>query len=162
MISICTYGCKGVEYTHRGVYLACMANIIESGLNIQSPLAKERAKCVVTYIVPEAPTNLFTNRHRSFWQISLHTPLLPCHRLDSILVCCSCERVPWLFLFPFCDWVHLLNDSICIERIIPFARLTTLTSGIFSSLRALLTSMPLLRSTPSCVQIPILSSSQAP
>ncbi|KAF8470571.1 hypothetical protein BDZ91DRAFT_693523 [Kalaharituber pfeilii] len=35
---------KGVEYTHRGVYLACMANVIESGLNVQTVLTKERAR----------------------------------------------------------------------------------------------------------------------
>jgi long-subunit acyl-CoA synthetase (AMP-forming) len=33
---------KGVEYTHRGAYLAALANVIESGLNIE--LGGERAK----------------------------------------------------------------------------------------------------------------------
>ncbi|KAI5792401.1 hypothetical protein DFH27DRAFT_568714 [Peziza echinospora] len=35
---------KGVEFTNRGAYLACMANIIESGLNTQSVLTRERAR----------------------------------------------------------------------------------------------------------------------
>ncbi|KAI5847851.1 hypothetical protein DFP73DRAFT_493352 [Morchella snyderi] len=35
---------KGVEYTHRGAYLAALANVIESGLNCTSVLSKERAK----------------------------------------------------------------------------------------------------------------------
>lgn len=37
---------KGVEYTHRGAYLAAMANVIESGLNCTSVLSKDRAKSV--------------------------------------------------------------------------------------------------------------------
>ncbi|RPB24125.1 acetyl-CoA synthetase-like protein [Terfezia boudieri ATCC MYA-4762] len=39
---------KGVEYTHRGAYLACLGNIIESNLNIQSVLTNERAKYLCT------------------------------------------------------------------------------------------------------------------
>ncbi|KAL7270317.1 hypothetical protein RUND412_006983 [Rhizina undulata] len=35
---------KGVEMTHRGVYLAAMANVVESGLNLGSVLARDRAK----------------------------------------------------------------------------------------------------------------------
>ncbi|KAF8418824.1 hypothetical protein EV426DRAFT_678734 [Tirmania nivea] len=35
---------KGVEYTHRGVYLASLGNVIESNLNVQSVLTRERAK----------------------------------------------------------------------------------------------------------------------
>lgn len=31
---------KGVEYTHRGVYLAAMGNVIESGLNVPNGRAK--------------------------------------------------------------------------------------------------------------------------
>lgn len=31
---------KGVEYTHRGIYLAAMGNIIESGLNASLPRCK--------------------------------------------------------------------------------------------------------------------------
>jgi long-subunit acyl-CoA synthetase (AMP-forming) len=31
---------KGVEYTHRGVYLAALANVIESGLNVPNGRAK--------------------------------------------------------------------------------------------------------------------------
>lgn len=37
---------KGVEYTHRGAYLAAMANVIESGLNCTAVLSKDRAKSV--------------------------------------------------------------------------------------------------------------------
>lgn len=37
---------KGVEYTHRGAYLAALANVIESGLNCTSVLSKDRAKSV--------------------------------------------------------------------------------------------------------------------
>jgi long-subunit acyl-CoA synthetase (AMP-forming) len=37
---------KGVEYTHRGLYLAALANVIESGLNIE--LAGARAKYLWT------------------------------------------------------------------------------------------------------------------
>jgi long-subunit acyl-CoA synthetase (AMP-forming) len=37
---------KGVEYTHRGVYLAALANVIESGLNIE--LGGERARYLWT------------------------------------------------------------------------------------------------------------------
>lgn len=37
---------KGVEYTHRGAYLAAMANVIESGLNCTSVLSKDRARFV--------------------------------------------------------------------------------------------------------------------
>lgn len=36
---------KGVEYTHRGAYLAALANVIESGLNCTSVLSKDRARC---------------------------------------------------------------------------------------------------------------------
>lgn len=39
---------KGVEYTHRGAYLAAMANIIESGLNCTSVLSKDRARSVAS------------------------------------------------------------------------------------------------------------------
>jgi long-subunit acyl-CoA synthetase (AMP-forming) len=37
---------KGVEYTHRGIYLASLANVIESGLNIEEK--GERAKYLWT------------------------------------------------------------------------------------------------------------------
>lgn len=37
---------KGVEYTHRGIYLAALGNVIESGLNIET--AGERAKYLWT------------------------------------------------------------------------------------------------------------------
>jgi long-subunit acyl-CoA synthetase (AMP-forming) len=37
---------KGVEYTHRGAYLASMANVVESGLNIE--IGGERAKYLWT------------------------------------------------------------------------------------------------------------------
>lgn len=37
---------KGVEYTHRGIYLAALANVIESGLNIET--AGDRAKYLWT------------------------------------------------------------------------------------------------------------------
>lgn len=37
---------KGVEYTHRGIYLAALANVIESVLNIES--SGERAKYLWT------------------------------------------------------------------------------------------------------------------
>jgi long-subunit acyl-CoA synthetase (AMP-forming) len=37
---------KGVEYTHRGAYLAALGNVIESGLNIE--LGGERAKYLWT------------------------------------------------------------------------------------------------------------------
>jgi long-subunit acyl-CoA synthetase (AMP-forming) len=37
---------KGVEYTHRGAYLAALANVIESGLNIE--LGGDRAKYLWT------------------------------------------------------------------------------------------------------------------
>jgi acyl-CoA synthetase (AMP-forming)/AMP-acid ligase II len=33
---------KGVEYTHRGVYLACLANVIESGLNPSAGIERAR------------------------------------------------------------------------------------------------------------------------
>lgn len=35
---------KGVELTHRGAYLAAISNIIESGLNVQSILSRDRCK----------------------------------------------------------------------------------------------------------------------
>lgn len=38
---------KGVEFTHRGVYLAAMGNVIESGLNCTGVLSRDRAKSVV-------------------------------------------------------------------------------------------------------------------
>lgn len=38
---------KGVEYTHRGTYLAALANVIESGLNCTSAISKDRAKSVI-------------------------------------------------------------------------------------------------------------------
>jgi long-subunit acyl-CoA synthetase (AMP-forming) len=37
---------KGVEYTHRGAYLAALANVVESGLNIE--LGGDRAKYLWT------------------------------------------------------------------------------------------------------------------
>ncbi|RPA72787.1 acetyl-CoA synthetase-like protein [Ascobolus immersus RN42] len=35
---------KGVEFTHRGAYLATLSNVIESGLNMQNILSRKRAK----------------------------------------------------------------------------------------------------------------------
>ncbi|TGZ79097.1 putative AMP-binding domain protein [Ascodesmis nigricans] len=36
---------KGVEYTHRGIYLASIANVIESGLNASKVMMDEEARC---------------------------------------------------------------------------------------------------------------------
>jgi long-subunit acyl-CoA synthetase (AMP-forming) len=58
---------KGVEYTHRGLYLAALANVIESGLNIE--LSGARAKYLWTLPMFHVRTkNIFSssisNSHR--------------------------------------------------------------------------------------------------
>lgn len=52
---------KGVEFTHRGAYLAAIANVIESGLNCTSVLSKDRAKSVIA---------LSTNEN---WRLTIYT-----------------------------------------------------------------------------------------
>lgn len=81
---------KGVEYTHRGCYLAAMGNVIESGLN------SHRGRCRYLWTLP-----MFHAMGASLcifpWYSILHQHiLLTSLRLDVPMGCYCCPRHPLL------------------------------------------------------------------
>lgn len=80
---------KGVEFTHRGVYLAAMANVIESGLNCTGVLSRDRAKSVVALSANDQFPQDLHNCMR-VGQVSNYLAALSCCWLDFPMGCCQC------------------------------------------------------------------------